>query len=226
VLPQEARIGDADERAGDPKMPRSKTSDKTACETLKTRTELVEGLKCDRNTYWEPFFQRYGRKVIGLCLKSGFSRDQAEEIAQRSIVTFQQHLKTGRFDAKKSLRKYLFGIVRRKMLQMRAEVAREQRNRKAFLRQVSITKVVTDEGGLTRLWKSEWEEAVLKRCYRVIRQKVKPETWRVFELHVVRGWPAERVGRHFGIPTAQVHRIKHRLLEILKRERTRLIRIY
>jgi hypothetical protein len=51
---------------------------------------------------------------------------------------------------------------------------------------------------------------------------VKPKHYRILDLHVVRGWAAEKVAETVGVSRGQVYLVKLRLLPLLKREIKRL----
>jgi RNA polymerase sigma-70 factor (ECF subfamily) len=57
-------------------------------------------------------------------------------------------------------------------------------------------------------------EAALER----VRGRVKEEHYQIFDLNVVRQWPANKVARILEVNIAQVYLAKHRVLALLKRE--------
>ncbi len=57
-------------------------------------------------------------------------------------------------------------------------------------------------------------EAALER----VRRRVREEHYQMFDLNVVRQWPANQVAKTLEVSVAQVYLVKHRILALLKRE--------
>ena len=49
-----------------------------------------------------------------------------------------------------------------------------------------------------------------------------PEQYQMFDLHVVRGWPAVKVARELGVKMGRVYFAKYKISRLLKKETRRL----
>ena len=72
--------------------------------------------------------------------------------------------------------------------------------------------------GLESLWEAEWQSNLMEAALERVRRRVKEEHYQIFDLNVVRQWPANKVARILEVNIAQVYLAKHRVLALLKRE--------
>jgi RNA polymerase sigma-70 factor (ECF subfamily) len=72
--------------------------------------------------------------------------------------------------------------------------------------------------GLESLWEAEWQSNLMEAALERVRRRVKEEHYQIFDLNVVRQWPANKVARILEVNIAQVYLAKHRVMALLKRE--------
>ena len=74
------------------------------------------------------------------------------------------------------------------------------------------------DAGLERVWEAEWQSNLLEAALERIKRRVKEEHYQMFDLNVVRAWPANKVAQTLEVNIAQVYLAKHRILALLKQE--------
>ena len=71
-------------------------------------------------------------------------------------------------------------------------------------------------------WEADWRQSLLDRAVELVRTQVSPRQYQIFDLYVLRQWPAGQVAASLDISTAQVHLAKHRVQSQIKKEARRL----
>jgi RNA polymerase sigma-70 factor (ECF subfamily) len=74
------------------------------------------------------------------------------------------------------------------------------------------------DAGLENIWEAEWQSNLMEAALERVRRRVREEHYQVFDLNVVRQWPANQVAKTLEVSVAQVYLVKHRILALLKRE--------
>ena len=71
---------------------------------------------------------------------------------------------------------------------------------------------------LEKIWEAEWQSNLMEAALERLKRRVKEESYQIFDLNVVRQWPASRVAKTLEISVAQVYLTRHRLLALLRKE--------
>jgi RNA polymerase sigma-70 factor (ECF subfamily) len=74
------------------------------------------------------------------------------------------------------------------------------------------------DAGLENIWEAEWQSNLMEAALERVRHRVREEHYQMFDLNVVRQWPANQVAKTLEVSVAQVYLVKHRILALLKRE--------
>ena len=74
------------------------------------------------------------------------------------------------------------------------------------------------DAGLENIWEAEWQSNLMEAALERVRRRVREEHYQMFDLNVVRQWPANQVAKTLEVSVAQVYLVKHRILALLKRE--------
>jgi RNA polymerase sigma-70 factor (ECF subfamily) len=80
-----------------------------------------------------------------------------------------------------------------------------------------------DEFGVE--WDAAWQKNQLEQALAAIQPGVDPRQFQIFDLYVIKGWPAKEVATTLGVNIGRVYLIKHRLSGLLKKEIERLERL-
>lgn len=171
-----------------------------------TGTTLLEGLRDPANqTIWTQYVERYRPMIVRYAKRRGLDAEDAEDVAQTSLLAFSDGYRDGRYDRSKGrLRSWLFGIV--------ANEVRAKRRKQEIPRdgEDALAGVEADDG--QSAWDEEWQRAVLRECLAQARSEVQPETWRAFELFALEGRSAESVASELATTANAVFLAKRRIL--------------
>lgn len=197
-----------------------------AADPLPTSRSLLVKLRDwqDRDA-WCEFVRTYDRLVRGLARKRGLSEHDAEEVAQEvfkrvalTIHTYEPQPRRGSF------RNWLARLATWKTEDQR----RRERRHDGDSFDAAGTDAspappepaVTDDPAaeLERVARRELLHAALHR----LRLQVNEQHLHVYQLHLLEGWPVDKVAGFFRITSAQVYVIKNRVGKRFREELHRL----
>ncbi|NQU50009.1 MAG: RNA polymerase sigma factor [Planctomycetes bacterium] len=181
---------------------------------FRTNTELLEGLQdAERQTVWNDFVGRYRPTIVGYVAQLGFRRDDAEDIAQASLLAFSTAFRDGKFERSKGrLRSWMFGIVLNHVRSAR---------RKKSVREVQVADNTANTGffenieaddQMEKLWEEQWHKSVLKQCFDQIRLEIPADVYRAFHAAVVEGLSVQAAAKKLSLSPVEVLRSKRRVL--------------
>ena len=181
---------------------------------MATSASLLEALRDPHNrTVWDQYVGRYRPLLVRYVRRLGLDGEQAEDVAQQTLLTFSTSYRAGRYEPGKGrLRSWLFGIARNELLQFRRRRRRdvqapESRGGDDLFEQVAARE------DLEGLWDEEWRRSVLAACLEQVRREVQPQSYEAFELFALRGRPAEEVAARLGTTANAVFLAKRRILQ-------------
>ncbi len=196
---------------------------------LNTRQSLLGRLKdWEDERSWRDFFETYWRLIYSTARKGGLSDAESQEVVQETVIAVAKQMKEFKYDpAVGSFKGWLKLITRRR-------IADQYRKRKP--QEVGLADADTAGGGtraMDRLpdasgdtadaaWEVDWQQSLLDRAVELVRTQVSPRQYQIFDLYVLRQWPASQVAASLDISTAQVHLAKHRVQSQIKKEARRL----
>ncbi len=182
-----------------------------------TNTYLLEGLKHpDNRTVWHQYVDRYRPMLVGYARRLGLG-DDAEDIAQQTLVRFSSAYRGGKYDRDRGrLRDWLFGIARNELRNWCRRYGRREVQVVGDADQTDFFAQLADEDHLERTWEREWREAVLRQCLSEVKQEVDAKTFQAFELFASQGLPARSVAERLEITSNAVYIAKHRILKRIR----------
>ena len=71
---------------------------------------------------------------------------------------------------------------------------------------------------MDEIWDKEWRANLFDAAVERVKRRVKEEHFQIFDLHVVRQWPAQRVAAVLGVTIGQVYLAKFRIVALIKKE--------
>ena len=71
---------------------------------------------------------------------------------------------------------------------------------------------------LDSIWEVEWQQHLIALAAERLKRQVSDAQFQIFDLHVLRGWPAGDVAQTLGVSSAQVYLAKLRVGRRFKRE--------
>jgi RNA polymerase sigma factor (sigma-70 family) len=194
-------------------------------EFIPTRYSLLSRLQdWDDQESWKDFFDTYWRLIYSIALKSGLTEAEAEDVVQETVICVAKDIDKFRRDRRLgSFKGWLRNLTRWR-------VADQLRKREPNLLSEDPSSdgnptstepseiPVPVDAELEKVWEAEWQSNLTKRALERVRGRVKEEHYQMFDLNVLREWPANQVARTLDVNIAQVYLAKHRILALLKKE--------
>jgi len=88
---------------------------------------------------------------------------------------------------------------------------------------LDVAEIPDPAGGESEsVWEAEWQSNLLGAAMERIRKSVKEEHYQIFDLYVIKQWPARKVARALRTNIGLVYLVKYRLSALLKQEVRRL----
>lgn len=196
---------------------------------LETRTSLLQRLR-DRDDArsWEQFCDVYGRVIHAVAIRAGLTREDAEDVAQETLVALARQIAEFRYDrARGSFRSWLLTIARRRIADVQRRHHRDRRFDVAAPEDSSETgflERVADEraSNLDALFEEEWRRGLYAAAVERVRGTSSPRQFQIFDLCVTKEWSVERVAERLKATTNQIYVAKHRVSGAIAAEVERL----
>ncbi len=199
---------------------------------VSTRWSLVQRLKeWGDDESWQDFFDTYWKLIYSVALRAGCTSVEAQDVVQETVLTVAKKMQEFKADpALGSFRGWLCMITRRRVAdQLRkrqpAALLREHRSRETG--RTSTTNQIPSqaEPTLEDYWHEEWQNHLMELALDRVKARANARQYQIFDLHVVKKLPADRVAQGMGIKVADVHLAKHRVTALIKKEVSRLQRL-
>ncbi len=186
-----------------------------------TSLTLLEGLRDSGDTRaWKRFDDRYRPMVVAFGRKLGLSLEDAEDVAQETLLRFVKAYAQGKYDRERGrLRSWLFGITQFRINDFRMKLKSREKE-KLIAERTDVPGFmanVEDPNHMSRIWDEEWAQSVLRECLDRVRQETDPVNMRAFELYMLEDWEPERIAEHLGITRQAVYRAKNRIKDRIKK---------
>jgi RNA polymerase sigma factor (sigma-70 family) len=194
-------------------------------EFIPTRYSLLGRLQnWDDQQSWKTFFDTYWRLIYSIALKSGLTEAEAQDVVQETIICVAKDINKFKRDrALGSFKGWLRNLTRWRIADQlrkrKPNALGEDVSSNGDISMVDLAEIPDPAGaGLESLWEAEWQSNLMEAALERVRRRVKEEHYQIFDLNVVRQWPANKVARILEVNIAQVYLAKHRVLALLKRE--------
>jgi len=184
---------------------------------------------------WQQFYDTYSNLIFGAAVGAGLSHEEAEEVLQETVLTVAKQLRADgagkpafKYDPEiGSFKSWLLHTTRWRIidqLRKRGPLLRKAANRDSRTDRTPTEAQIPDPGGngLEAKWDREWKQTLHDAALERVKRSVKAKHYQVFDLYVVKDWPAEKVARILGLNAGQVFLAKHRILALIKKEVQRL----
>ena len=188
----------------------------------RTTSTIVDRLRrFDDRTTWDLLVDHFREPIVRLGVRMGLSPQDAQDVAQETLIAFADSMRSGKFDrAKGRLKSWLFGIAHRQALSARGGAAR-RRSRHVDIPDDpgAADDVLGTDDPAEELWEQEWRAAIYRRALRQIQREVNPRTYEIFEASAIEGRSVEEVVERFGVTQTVVYNTRNRLAQRLKQLR-------
>ena len=196
---------------------------------IPTRYSLLSRLQ-DWNDQesWKEFFDTYWRLIYSVALKSGLTDAEAQDVVQETIISVAKDIHKFKRDRRLgSFKGWLRNLTRWRIA--------DQLRKRTRAESMPMEKLADDpeelgwrefpESAEERSdWEAEWRANLAKVALENVKRRIKEEHFQIFDLFVVRQWPAAKVARVLSVSTGQVYLVKFRVAALVKMEVLRLER--
>jgi RNA polymerase sigma-70 factor (ECF subfamily) len=198
--------------------------DQKAGSFIPTRESLLSRIKdWGDERSWTEFFQTYRDLIFRTAIKSGLTKQEAEEVVQETLVSVAKTIKEFVYDPKKCRFKNWLGHLARKRI---ADCFRRRRKEALIedaspqgTRTTAVLHEFPDPGGaaLDAIWEEEWRTKVMEAAIQRVKNQVSPEHYQMFDFYVLRKMPVRKVAAALGTSAGQVYLAKHRIAKLLQK---------
>lgn len=193
---------------------------------IPTRASLLGRLKdWDDNASWRDFFNTYWKLIYGFALQRGLTHSEAEEVVQETVLAVAKGIQGFTYDpAKCAFKTWLLTVTRSKIANQFKKRARhpvatapagEDPDQTPLLERVPDDR---PESLWERAWEDDWQKNLMDAAIQRVKRSVPIEHYQMFDLFVLKSWPAKEVAKTLGVTIAHVYVAKHRIAKLIRKE--------
>jgi RNA polymerase sigma factor (sigma-70 family) len=198
-------------------------------EFLPTRRSLLVRIKNpDDRASWQEFYNTYSKFIRGVAMKAGLSECEAQEVLQETMISLSKKIAEFEYDPAKGkfkgwLRKLTCWRINDQFRKRQPQIYKSGAASSKTTRTSTIARIADPKGcELEAIWEEEWMKNLFERAVERVKRSVNAKQYQIFDLYVIKKWPAEKVAAMLGITTGQVFLAKHRVMKVIKPEISRL----
>ena len=194
-------------------------------ELIPTRGSLLSRLKdWQDETSWKVFFDTYWKLIYSAAIKAGLTDAEAQDVVQETVISVFKTIPDFQYKA-------AGGSFKSWLLQLTSwRIADQFRNRQPNIRPAkrpadSTARTATVEGvpdpagsRLEAIWDEEWEQNLISAATDRVKRAVDSKQYQIFDLYVLKNWPARKVASTLKINLGRVYLAKHRIGTMIKKE--------
>ena len=194
-------------------------------ELIPTRASLLSRLKDWKDeTSWKDFFDTYWKLIYNAAIKAGLSDAEAQDAVQETVISVFKTIPDFQYKA-------AGGSFKSWLLQLTAwRIGDQFRNRQRNIQPAkrladSTARTATEDGvpdpagsGLEAIWDEEWEQNLMNAATDRVKRAVDPKQYQIFDLYVLKNWPARKVANTLKVNLGRVYLAKHRIGTMIKKE--------
>jgi len=194
-------------------------------EMIPTRASLLSRLKdWQDETSWKVFFDTYWKLIYNAAIKAGLSDAEAQDVVQETVISVFKTIPDFQYKASGgSFKSWLLKLTSWRIVD---QFRNRQRNIKAAKRLAGSTaRTATVDGvpdpassGLEAIWDEEWEQNLMHAATNRVKRAVDPKQYQIFDLYVLKNWPARKVASTLKVNLGRVYLAKHRIGTMIKKE--------
>ena len=192
---------------------------------IPTRYSLLSRLQNrDDQDSWKDFFETYWRLIYSIALKSGLTEAEAQDAVQETVICVAKDIEKFKRDRSLgSFKGWLRNLTRWRIadqLRKREPVAAAENALSAENVDMPGLAEISDpaDDALEKIWEEEWRTNLMAAAAERVKHRVREEHYQMFDLNVMRQWPASKVAEALGVNIAQVYLAKHRMLALIRKE--------
>lgn len=185
-----------------------------------TEPGVVQAMaRVEDEAIWDSVYQQFQDPVRRLCLKSGLSSTEAEDVMQEAFLRLHQLLR------RETDPSSVFGLRRVVADLVQQLIVGLHRDRRSFLEGkrglMATARLVSPEHDGRQ--PSESEAPLWSLCIARVREQVRPDHWQIFEAYAWDELSSVEVGRRLGVTAIEVRVVHHRIVSRIRKEWRRLL---
>ena len=194
-------------------------------ELIPTRASLLSRLKdWQDDASWKVFFDTYWKLIYNAAIKAGLSDAEAQDVVQETVISVFKTIPDFQYKA-------VGGSFKSWLLQLTTwrigdQFRKRQRNIRPGKRpadssaRTATVDAVPDQAGseLEAIWDEEWEENLMHAATDRVKRAVEPKQYQIFDLYVLKSWPARKVASTLKVNLGRVYLAKHRIGAMIRKE--------
>ena len=200
--------------------------DDCPADLIPTRASLLGRLKnWEDNASWRDFFDTYWKLIYSFAIQRGLSHEEAQEVVQETVVAVAKSIGNFNYDPQVcAFKTWLLGVTRSKIANQFARRARQPAGALGVAPDDSSTtgqvNRIPDEqaGQWDKTWDEEWQKNLMDAAIQRVKRRVSIEQYQMFDLFVLKDWPAKEVAKALGVTLAHVYVAKHRIAKLIRKE--------
>ena len=195
--------------------------------SIQTRPSLLHRLKeGDDVEAWQEFYRVYGKLARDFAIKAGLTDSEADEVVQETAIGVARHLPGFNYDPK--VCRFRTWLLNQTSWRIKDQIKKRGRRVQATGQLESDGTATIDQLAdpgavdLDALFESQWQSNLLALALERLSDKFSLKQIQIFDLLVVKEWPAGKVARSLGVSLANVYVTKNRVSAAVKRAVQRL----
>lgn len=192
---------------------------------IPTRRSLLSRLRSwDNQDSWREFFDAYWHLLYSVATKAGLNDADAQDAVQETVIAVAREMPAFQYDpALGSFKGWLLQITRRRIAdQMRKRYRTDGAPQSGSEPGAGGARWenVADPASLNleSIWEEQWRDHLRKAALEKVKRRIRLEQFQMFELAVLKGWPARKVAEALGVTVIQVYMARHRVGILVKKE--------
>jgi len=209
------------------RTPRSDQPDDCPPDLIPTRKSLLGRLKnWEDNESWRDFFDTYWRLIYNFAIQRGLTHEEAQEVVQETVFGVAKSIGKFNYDPQVcAFKTWLLTVTRSKISNQFARRARHPTPEAAGATPDDSSRTgllgrIPDEqsGHWEERWDEEWNKNLMEAAVQRVKGRVSIEQFQMFDLFVIKQWPAREVARTLGVTIPHVYVSKHRISKLIRKE--------
>ena len=192
-------------------------------QTVPTRPSLLARIKDWRDDEgWREFCTNYRGLIHGFAIRRGLPESEVEDVVQDTFLSVAKSIQEFNYDpARCAFKTWLMDLTSKRIsdhFRKRQRAGRLGMTDPAMADQKELDSIPDPAPGeLSHQWDEEWNRNLIEVALEHLKPQVDAKQFGVFYLHVIKDQPVRQVAKSYGVSSAYVYLVKHRLKRMFER---------
>jgi RNA polymerase sigma factor (sigma-70 family) len=165
---------------------------------------------------WRLFLEKYQPRIRRWCLTWGLQDSDADDVTQEVLVKLFAALRKFQYDPSRSFRAWLKTVAQHAWSDFVS--ARRNRPGQPLTGAETLAASAEAHSDLERQLEDGFNHELFEMALNCVKHRVKPDTWKAFQLTAIEGLSGAAAAEKLGIPVGTVFVAKHRVQKMLQEE--------